>query len=222
MKTDKALRRIASMRRNDHQPVAEYVAVLPPDLRNAVLDSLTLPECRALEHLLKARQERRRMRAIEDERIHTAHEAAAAKEEAAREAKLSGFVCELKAQRLNGDAARFAAASRYTLSQLVRLLSPEEREACRSYRKDEILTSRARELLGCSLTELNRWTKDGRLPTLRTKTVSGLFPKTVTARTFVHAEVVRVVGRTEDWRKQDSVRKAYRRHGLRAVSSSPT
>jgi hypothetical protein len=214
MKTDKALRRIAAMRRNDHQPVAEYVAVLPPDLRNAILDSLTLPERRALEHLLKARQERRRVRAIEDEKIH---EAAAAKQEAALEAELSGFVDGLKAQRLTGDAARFAAASRYTLTQLVRLLSPEEREACRSYRKDEILTSRVRELLGCSLTELNKWTTDGRLPTLRTKTISGLFPKKVTARTFLRAEVERAVGRTEDWRKQDGVQKAYRRRGLRVV-----
>jgi len=214
MKTDKALRRIAAMRRNDHQPVAEYVAVLPPDLRKAILDSLTLPERRALEHLLKARQERRRVRAIEDEKIH---EAAAAKQEAALEAELSGFVDGLKAQRLTGDAARFAAASRYTLTQLVRLLSPEEREACRSYRKDEILTSRVRDLLGCSLTELNKWTRDGRLPTLRTKTISGLFPKKVTARTFLRAEVERAVGQTEDWRKQDGVQKAYRRRGLRVV-----
>jgi hypothetical protein len=217
MKTDKALRRIAAMRRNDHQRVAEYVALLPPDLRKAILESLTLPERRALEHLLKARQERRRVRAIEDEIIHKVHEAAAVKQEAAREAELSGFVEGLKAQRLAGDAARFAAASRYTLTQLVRLLSPEEREACRSYRKDEILTSRVRELLGCSLTELNKWTRDRRLPTLRTKTISGLFPKKVTARTFLRAEVERAVGRTEDWRKQDGVQKAYRRRGLRVV-----
>jgi hypothetical protein len=48
---------------------------------------------------------------------------------------------------------------------------------------------------------------------------SGLFPKKVTARTFVGAEVVRAVGRTEDWRKRDGVRKAYRRRGLRAVKT---
>jgi hypothetical protein len=89
MKTDKALRRIASMRRSDHQPVAEYVAGLPPDLRNAVLDSLTLPERRALEHLLKARQEKRRVRAIEDEKIHKVHEAATAEQQATREAELA-------------------------------------------------------------------------------------------------------------------------------------
>src|SRR5882724_1792615 len=83
MKSDKALRRIEAMRRNDHQPVAEYVAVLPPDLRNTVLDSLTLPERRALEHLLKARQERRRVRTIEDERIHKSHREVTAKQEAA-------------------------------------------------------------------------------------------------------------------------------------------
>jgi hypothetical protein len=217
MKPNKVLRRIAAMRRNPHQPVAEYVAVLPPDLRNTVLDSLTLPERRALEHLLKARQERRRVRAIEDERIQKAHREVAAKQEAVREAELSEFADGLKAQRLTGDAARFAAASGYTLAQLVRLLSPEEREACRSYRKDEILTSRAGELLGCSLTELNRWVRDGRLPTLRIKTISGVFPKKVTARTFVRAEVERAIGQTENWRKQDGVQKAYRRRGLRAV-----
>jgi hypothetical protein len=219
MKPDKALRRIAAMRRNGHQPVAEYVAVLPPDLRKAVLDSLTLPERRALESLLKARQERRRVRAIGNEKAHKAQREAAARQEAAREAELSEFVEALTARRMTGDAARFAAASRYTLARLARLLSPEEREACRGYRKNEILTSRARELLGCSLTELNRWTRDGRLPTLRTKAISGLFPKKVTARTFVRAEVEHAVGQVEDWRKQDGIKKAYRRRGLRAVTA---
>ena len=92
-----ALRRIALMRRSDHQPVAEYVAVLPPDLRNGILDSLTLPERRALEHLLKAREERWRVRGIEDEKIHKAHEAAATQEEVGREAEFNGFVDGLKA-----------------------------------------------------------------------------------------------------------------------------
>ena len=123
----------------------------------------------------------------------------------------------MKAQRLAGDAGRFAAASRYTLAQLTRLLSPQERQACKTYRQDEILTSRARELLGCSLTELNRWRMDGRLPTLRSKTISALFPKKVTARTFVRAEVERAVGQVEAWRRQDGVQKVYRRRGLRAV-----
>ena len=43
MKTDKALRRIASMRRNDHQPVAEYVAesTLKPDECRPSSDSRT-------------------------------------------------------------------------------------------------------------------------------------------------------------------------------------
>jgi hypothetical protein len=205
------------MRRNHQQPVPEYVSILPPDLRNTVLESLTLPERRALEHLLKAREERRRVRAIEDEKIDKAHREAAAKREAVREGELSQFVEGLKAQRLTGDAGRFAAASRYTQAELVRLLSPEERETCRSYRKDEILTSRARELLGCSLTELNRWVRDGRLPTLRVKTISGLVPKKVTARTFVRAEVERAVGQAENWRQQDRVQRAYRRRGLRVV-----
>jgi hypothetical protein len=219
MKADKTLRRIAAMRRKDPQSVAQYVAVLPPDLRNTVLDSLTLPERRALEHVLIARQERRRVRAIEDENIQKARREVAASQDAAREAELGEFVDRLKAQRLTGDAARFAAASRYTLAQLVRLLSPEEREACKSYRKDEILTSRARELLGCSLAELNRWVSDGRLPMFRVKTISGLFPKKVNARTFVGAEVERAVGRVQNWRKQDGVQKAYRRRGLRVVTA---
>jgi len=217
MKSDKVLRRIASMRRNDRRGVAAYVAVLSPELRNAVLDSLTLPERTALEHLLKAREERRRARAIEDEKIREAHGEAAAKQEATHAAQLREFVDGLKAQRLAGDAGRFAAASRYTLAQLTRFLSLEERQACKAYRRNEILTSRARQLLECSLTELNRWTMDGRLPTLRSKTISGLFPKKITARTFVRLEVERAVGQVEAWRKQDGVQKVYRRRGLRAV-----
>jgi hypothetical protein len=217
MKSDKALRRIAAIRRSGHQPVAEYVAILSPDLRNTVLDSLTLPERRALEHLLIARQEKRRVQAIENEEIQKARRETEAKAKAAREAELREFADGLKAQRLTGGAARFAAASRYTLAQLVPLLSAEEREACKGYRKDEVLASRARELLGCSLTELNRWVSDGRLQTLRVKTISGLFPKKVSARTFVRAEIERAVGEVENWRKQHGVQKAYRRRGLRVV-----
>src|SRR2546429_412149 len=176
MKSDKVLRRIASMRRNDRRGVAAYVADLTPELRNAVLDSLTLPERTALEHLLKAREERRRARAIEDEKIREAHAEVAAKQEATHAAQLREFVDGLKAQRLAGDAGRFAAASRYTLARLTRFLSPQERQACKTYRQGENPTLRGRGPLRWRHTGLHRRGLERPPPPPRSKTSPGPFP----------------------------------------------
>jgi len=62
------------------KPVAEYVAVLPPDLRNTVLDSLTLPETQSAGASAEKRGRRGGVfRTIEDERIHKAHREVTAK-----------------------------------------------------------------------------------------------------------------------------------------------
>jgi hypothetical protein len=213
MKAGKVLRRIGSFRQRGVQPVVEYVANLPPEMARLVMDSLTLPERRALENL---RNDRRRARATLEERRRTACQEAVAAGAAAREAKFVAFVGQLIVHRATGDAARIAAASQYTQRELASLLTPAERDGCRSYRRGEILTSKARELLGCTITELNRWTSDGRLAIFRTRAIHGL-PKKVIGRTFIRAEVERAAVNVESWRKQDRIRKVYRRRGLRAV-----
>jgi hypothetical protein len=216
MKAGKVLRRIASFRQRGVQPVAEYVANLPSEMERLVIDLLTLPERRALENLRKLRNDRRRARATLEEQQRTDCQESVAAEAAAREAKFAAFVGQLILHRASGDAARIAAASQYTQRELASLLTPAERDGCRSYRRGEILTSRACELLGCSITELNRWTSDGRLMIFRTRAIHGL-PKKVIGRTFIRAEVERATVNVESWRKQDSIRKVYRRRGLRAV-----
>src|SRR5258707_14811614 len=40
-------------------------------------------------------------------------------------------------------------------------------------RRNEILTSKACELLQCSITDLNRWTADGRLSIFRIRAIQG-------------------------------------------------
>jgi hypothetical protein len=216
MKAGKVLRRIASFRQRGVQPVAEYVANLPSEMGRLVIDSLTLPERRALENLRKLRDEKRRARAILEEQQRTACQEAAAAGAAAREAEFAAFVGQLIVHRATGDAARIAAASQYTQREFASLLTPAERDGCRSYRRGEILTSMACELLGCSISELNRWTSDGRLTIFRTRAIHGL-PKKVSGRTFIRGEVERAAVNVESWRKQDSIRKVYRRRGLRAV-----
>jgi hypothetical protein len=213
MKTDRVVRRLGVLRQQGLQPVLEYVVNLPSEIGRLVIDSLTAPERSALEQLRKLRDERRRARAILRERQRTAGQEAAA---AAREGELEAFIRRLTVECATGDVARTAAASRYTQRELAPLLTPIEREACKSYRRDEILTSKACELLQCSITELNRWAADGRLSVFRSREIQGL-PKKVIGRTFIRTDIERAAPHLEIWRKQDSIRKAYRRRGLRAV-----
>lgn len=70
--------------------------------------------------------------------------------------------------------------------------------------------------LECSLTELNHWASDGRLPADGEIVMAGL-PKTVNARAWLPGTIEAAKQSIDDWRAQDQTRKTFKRHGLRQV-----
>jgi len=72
------------------------------------------------------------------------------------------------------------------------------------------------ERLECTLTELNRWASDGRLPPDGETVMAGL-PKTVTARVWLPETVEGAKLHLEEWRQQDQAKKHFKRRGLRSV-----
>jgi len=81
-------------------------------------------------------------------------------------------------------------------------------------RKAKALTSgKVCAMLGCSLTELNRWAGDGRFPPDGEIFIAGL-PKKVNARATTVEAARTGIG---EWRIQDATAKSFRRRGLRSV-----
>lgn len=87
-------------------------------------------------------------------------------------------------------------------------------------RKGNAMTAaKVREQLGCTLTELNRWAADGRLPPDGKLFLdSSLFGKGVNARAWLPATVEAAKASIGEWRTRDRVKKTFSRRGLRAVA----
>jgi len=83
-----------------------------------------------------------------------------------------------------------------------------------------IVAAKVCAFLGCSLTELNRWATDGRLPPDGEIVLIGL-PKKVNARAWLPETLARARTLLNDWRTQDQAKKVFKRRGLRSVSRSP-
>jgi hypothetical protein len=77
--------------------------------------------------------------------------------------------------------------------------------------------AKVREILGCSLAELNRWAADGRLPP-DGEIFFALLPKSVNARAWLPATIEAAKASLDEWRAQDRAKKVFKRRGLRAVS----
>ena len=76
-----------------------------------------------------------------------------------------------------------------------------------------------REALGCTLTELNRWSTDGRLPADGEKLYLGVGPMggNKWGRAWLPATVEAAKANLVVWRQQDTTRKIFRRRSLRVV-----
>jgi hypothetical protein len=84
-------------------------------------------------------------------------------------------------------------------------------------RKSKALTSgKVCTMLGCSLTELDRWAGDGRFPADGEIFITGL-PKNVNARAWLPTTVEAAGVRIGEWRSQDATAKSFKRRGLRSV-----
>jgi len=84
-------------------------------------------------------------------------------------------------------------------------------------KRGAVLAGKVCETLGCSLTELNRWAADGRLPPDGEIVLFGL-PKAVNARAWLPETIDAARTALDDWRAQDRAKKVFKRRGLRAVT----
>jgi hypothetical protein len=82
-----------------------------------------------------------------------------------------------------------------------------------------VSTAGAREALNCSLTELNRWADDGRLPPDGQKFYRGVGPLGGSrwGRAWLSETIEAAKSCIPEWRAQDATRKAAKRLGLRVV-----
>lgn len=73
--------------------------------------------------------------------------------------------------------------------------------------------------LGCTKTELNRWSSDGRLPPDGEKFYHGVGPRGGArwGRAWLPEKIETAKNRVEEWRRIDSTKKKFRRSGLKVV-----
>jgi hypothetical protein len=109
------------------------------------------------------------------------------------------------------DRARAAAVSPFTQAQTAVFLTGDERERCRFLRATALRGKAVMERLQCTRTELDRWDRDGRLPHARLVARCESSAKVMTERQWFLEDVERVLSQIEDWRRLDSIRKAFRR-----------
>lgn len=79
-----------------------------------------------------------------------------------------------------------------------------------------LVASKVCAFLNCSLTELNRWAADGRLPPDGEILLTNL-PKMVNARAWLPETLENAKASLNDWREQDKTKKSFKRRGLRSV-----
>lgn len=97
-----------------------------------------------------------------------------------------------------------------------RLATASERREVITLREDCVLTSAARQLLGCTLGEINRWEADGRLPCLYFKRIQTGWGS-VEARFWNRSQLAIVQDQLETWREQDRTRRRFKRMGMKVV-----
>ena len=85
---------------------------------------------------------------------------------AKKQEELNEITLALKTARRFGTAVVYLASLPTDLRD--KLGSREEKQSVAAMRKASINSNKARELLGCSITELNRWTEQGLTPILYT------------------------------------------------------
>jgi hypothetical protein len=96
-----------------------------------------------------------------------------------------------------------------------------QKECRASMRKNgALIAGKVREALDCTLTELNRWAADGRLPPDGEIFLFGActFGKSIYARAWLPATIKAAKASLDDWRAQDRAKKIFKRRGLRPIA----
>lgn len=161
-----------------------------------------------------ARRQKKLQRAEADRATQIALQQARIEEEAAGLAAFAAHLDDVRAR--GGCAGREAACSLWQQARLRSLLTPSERVICRDLRAASLRARAVRERLACSVTELDRWDREGRLRH------SGLRPcqaggTTVMGRIWFADDVDAAIRHVATWRAEDAHRKRARRTKLKLV-----
>ncbi|WP_200152977.1 hypothetical protein [Chromatium okenii] len=115
--------------------------------------------------------------------------------------------------RSDGSLTRWLAG--LSPQQRDKLGTPAERHAAIALRKQGVTASIARQILNCSLTELNRWTQENRLQVLYQRTL--MLPKQTLARFWLRSDLEAVIPQLVAWLSEWNQRKTAKRTRLRLV-----
>lgn len=193
----------AKFKREGVSSAVEYgliIAGINPSLRDFLFENAPFPVSVGMKRVEAERKARRELNKINDKcRVDAT---------ASADDRIGDLVRQLESARLADNALRFLAG----LSPIDRdkIATKDERRGSIALRKASIKTGEVREMLGCSLAELNRWNKDGRLPHLyeREMLVSS---KIVRCRFWLIDDVESSARLVDEWRRRDeAIRKAKR------------
>ena len=90
------------------------------------------------------------------------------------------------------------------------IFSPKEIKAIIALRREKLSTYKVREILGCTLTEINRWDNNGYLPHAF-KQVIQVGGKATESRFWLESEVREQAKNLDDWRKSHELKKSFKR-----------
>ena len=119
---------------------------------------------------------------------------------------------ELKSQYLSQKEAGSEIRWGVTLNPDDRkhFFSAKEIKEIVALRRDKISTYKVRQLLDCTLTEINRWDEDGLLPHAF-KQVVQVRGKATLARFWLESEVLKKKPEIESWRESHRLKKSFKR-----------
>lgn len=125
-------------------------------------------------------------------------------------ARIQGLRARLNSCRRRGEAEVFLASLTDQEKREAEATDREFRGAI-EIRKTALRTSGVLATLGCTLTELNRWSEDGRLPVLFKREIELPTGLRVEARLWSLESVQKASEKVERWRQEDRDRIAQRR-----------
>jgi hypothetical protein len=134
-----------------------------------------------------------------------------------------GLRVRIATQEERASIARAEAIAAAALARVAQALRREQnqRNASRLMEtlpklpKTSLISTNVVDHLGCSITELNRWARDGRLSPdgKRWSLLGGSYHRWL--RAWQPATIEAAVSQIEEWREQDKTRKRFARRGLR-------
>lgn len=123
---------------------------------------------------------------------------------------------EAALRRSDGSLVRWLAGLEPAIRD--KICTPSERREAIDLRRQGVSTQAAREILGCTTTELNRWTEEGRLIVLFKRVLP--LAKSTPARFWLRTDLEAVCQYVEMWREEWKARKRARRTKMRLVASN--